>query len=808
MQKLVFINGAGETIDLTSGDFGITEWEGFSGADLNIQSQQVPFQDGAVFLDALIEQRELSVTVAMNAKGDLDKRYRLRRQMISILNPKHGEGLLIYTDNYLSKQIHVIPQIPLFETNNSNDAGTPKVSCSFTACNPYWEDLEEISVFISGLNTVVNNGDVPAQVEIIIPAGSINPSIANRRNQKQIKLQGTYDDSVDINTNLGSKSVKSELTEFKWVAGGDFNDMAFGVNKYVYIGSHLVVEDYLSGEVKAFTLEFLRSQNYLMNRIIYAGGKFVIVGNHGSIFTSSDGVDWYGQLFAFTMLKDLYDVIYANNEYVYVGADGTIIKGVTLEYSGVSVALKGVEFGNNLYVVVGNSGTILTSSDGTNWTLRTSGVNTNLNDLLYNNNLYVAVGNSGTILTSSDGTTWTSQTSGYTNNLKRICFDNDLYIAVGEGGTILTSPDAITWTKRTSGVNTALNSVKQYNNLFYAVGNSGLVLTSNEGINWTGNVIIGDSLNTIGFGNNLYVAGGTNGTILTSPDGRNWTKRPIGGISNYTIGGVVFGNNLYIAVAVIPYGINYYILTSSDGITWTTKYISSLVGSLVDVIFENNLFVAVGDNGDIHTSSDGITWTRRTSGTSVALSKTTFGNNLYVVVGNSGTILTSTDAVTWTSRTSGSSNTLYGVAFGNDLFVAVGTGGTILTSTDGINWTSRTSGVEKDIYDITFGNDVFIATGENGLVLISTDGINWTDRNSGIVDALYEIAFGNDLFVAVGENGIILNSYVSQTLNLISDLSQDSDMTFNLEIGNNDILYSTENNKSATLKYRQRYIGV
>ena len=66
MQKLVFTNGGGQTIDLTSGNFGITNWEGLSGVGLNIQTQQVPFQDGGVFLDALMEARErVSLTVAI-----------------------------------------------------------------------------------------------------------------------------------------------------------------------------------------------------------------------------------------------------------------------------------------------------------------------------------------------------------------------------------------------------------------------------------------------------------------------------------------------------------------------------------------------------------------------------------------------------------------------------------------------------------------------------------------------------------------------------------------------------------------------
>ena len=129
MQKLVWQNANGDSIDLTSGNYGITQWEGFSNTSLNIQSQQVPFQDGAVFLDALLNQRELSVTLKMQDNGNLKERYRMRRELIHILNPKLGEGYLIYTNDFISKRIKCVAQVPLFETHNSDTRGTPKQVC-------------------------------------------------------------------------------------------------------------------------------------------------------------------------------------------------------------------------------------------------------------------------------------------------------------------------------------------------------------------------------------------------------------------------------------------------------------------------------------------------------------------------------------------------------------------------------------------------------------------------------------------------------------------------------------------------------
>lgn len=216
MQKLVWKLNDRE-IDLTSGDFGITEWNGFSSADLNIQSQQVPFQDGSVFLDALISERELSVTLAMNDNGDLEIRYRLRRELIAGLNPKLGEGYLIYTNDFMSKRIKCIAKLPLFPTKNSNTRGTPKASLSWTACSPYWEDLEETEV---GLNYVketmiYNEGDVPATMELeLLLKNAKSVEITNNENSLlKLENQAGLPNKININTGVGQKSV-TEFTGF------------------------------------------------------------------------------------------------------------------------------------------------------------------------------------------------------------------------------------------------------------------------------------------------------------------------------------------------------------------------------------------------------------------------------------------------------------------------------------------------------------------------------------------------------------------------------------------------------------------
>ena len=210
MQKLIFKNAEGTELDFTSGLLGITEWEGFSADDLNIQSQQVPFQDGGVFLDALLGERILSVTVAMNDGNNLETRYRLRRQMISALNPKLGEGVLIYTNDFLTKQIHCIPQLPVFENHNSNDSGTPKASCSFNACNPYWEDVDYTEInLLGGQRTAIEiEGDVCSPVDIDYSGFASTFIIDNLTTGKSIELKDIGSNRrIDISTYVGKKSV-------------------------------------------------------------------------------------------------------------------------------------------------------------------------------------------------------------------------------------------------------------------------------------------------------------------------------------------------------------------------------------------------------------------------------------------------------------------------------------------------------------------------------------------------------------------------------------------------------------------------
>ena len=787
MQKLVWQNANGETIDLTSGSYGITEWEGFSNASLNIQSQQVPFQDGAVFLDALIEPRELSVTLKMQDNNNLELRYQLRRELIHKLNPKLGEGYLIYTNDFISKRIKCVAQIPLFETHNSNDSGTPKASLSWVANEPYWEDLgdTEITFQIGEQPIITNDGDIPCQIEMDwFTNYAKNPSVTNATKNQKIQFDGDLTSSLKISTKVGEKAVLSEDILFKiGTSSLTFSKIAYSEKLKLFVsacGWVVKSRNAIDWELCTATGSF--------NGIVWADNLniFVIVGANGTIMTSPDGTTW------------------------------------TSRTSGVSNNLISVTYSKelNLFIAVGVSGTILTSPDGENWTSRTSGVSAQLRDVVYSDelNLFVVIGFSGTILTSLDGTTWTSRTSGVSTYLYGISYSDslNLFIVSGYNSTILTSPDGMTWTSVSMGISNIDIEKIIYSDKYkiYIAICEAYIYISKDFVSWVRKVYK-SSLETfidIIYCNDLnkFIVVGNQGTVLSSSNGEDWTF--IRNSTEYIEGiyAIAYSDEIFVALF---YG---GVVTSSDGMNWTRTGNNSMP-YMNDVTYskELNLFIAVGNSGTILTSSDGTTWTSVTSGISQNLLGVCYSSkrSLFVAVGSSGKILTSSNGTTWTSRTSGTTESLNSVAYIENykLFFVVGLSGTIITSPNGTTWTNVNSGVTVGLQGIAYSPRMrmFIITSESNNILVSFDGKNWSTKRLNIYS--YAIIYSKkiDKFIIGCFTGALMYSEYTPEENLISKLSSDSDVGMNLAIGDNHFIGNyDEGSLTILVKYRQKYIGV
>src|SRR5579864_7642238 len=127
-----------------------------------------------------------------------------------------------------------------------------------------------------------------------------------------------------------------------------------------------------------WTLQKSGTTTYLLS-ITWSGSQFVIVGNSGTILTSSTAVNWDTQNAGTT--KTLYSVTWAKSQ----------------------------------FVAVGEAGTILTSPDGSQWKSQNSLTTNDLYNIIWTGSQLVAVGDAGTILTSPDGINWTHQGTATTN---------------------------------------------------------------------------------------------------------------------------------------------------------------------------------------------------------------------------------------------------------------------------------------------------------------------------------------------------------------------------------------------------------
>ena len=188
--------------------------------------------------------------------------------------------------------------------------------------------------------------------------------------------------------------------------------------------------------------------------------------------------------------------------------------------------------------------------------------------------------------------------------------------------------------------------------------------------------------------------------------------------------------------------LNYVSTSSTASITRPTGY----TGQYRSVIWDNEKFVAVGEDGAIHTSTNGTTWTAQTSGTTEVLkdirwNKWAIGERgvpEYVVVGNNGTVLWSNNAETWYSVTSGTTNNFQAIAYNGTRYVAVGAQGVVRYSDNVKTWNAGTSGTGVSLRDVIYNDDCdkFIAVGPSGVIIESSDGVTWSAQESGTSEDL------------------------------------------------------------------------
>lgn len=279
-----------------------------------------------------------------------------------------------------------------------------------------------------------------------------------------------------------TSSTGASLTERINSPSNQFNSFAYLNNNYVIVGELGAI--YTSTDAYSWTS---RSSGVTatLNDVAFGASTYVAVGNSGAVRTSTNLTTWTGVTVG---TQNINGIVFANSVFVHVAA-GKIrssTNGTTwTDRLTIGNIFYGVAFGGNKFIAVGELGAIYDGgSAGTTWTARTSGTTSNLNHVTHDGTQFIAVGAGGVVVTSTDGITWAAATSPAAVNLLGNAYSPEfgVYVAVGAGGVIY-STTAITgltttWTTRTSGITTNINCVNWTGIQFGAVGDSGKILLS------------------------------------------------------------------------------------------------------------------------------------------------------------------------------------------------------------------------------------------------------------------------------------------------------------------------------------------
>ncbi|MET3504935.1 phage tail family protein [Halalkalibacter oceani] len=215
-------------LDDPSSIYRVVRITGLSSPDADLQMQSAPYQDGATFIGANFETRDVSLLFSFDGISPQHVQ-ECRRQISRVFNPKDGMGELTLVDQ--NKTILAVPRKVIYNDDSHNLwPNRQRVLVEFECPNPFLLDNyisgEQMAYLMGGLKfplvlptqfahrgyqrTFTNVGDVPTPVEIEFKGPAQNPTIYNRTTGEYITVNRELgaDDILLINTAFGQKRVE------------------------------------------------------------------------------------------------------------------------------------------------------------------------------------------------------------------------------------------------------------------------------------------------------------------------------------------------------------------------------------------------------------------------------------------------------------------------------------------------------------------------------------------------------------------------------------------------------------------------
>ncbi|GAA0381857.1 InlB B-repeat-containing protein [Bacillus horti] len=176
------------------------------------------------------------------------------------------------------------------------------------------------------------------------------------------------------------------LLSIRSVVYGDAGYVAVGDNGHKYFS--------VDGESWSYTGQGIEVENRIhFYSVVFSEGQYITVGTEGAIHASTDGVNWIER--EVLSSKILTRVSYLNNQFHVVGLgtyltspNGTDWYEQPLPTEVEFTVFYDIEYGSNQYIIVGANGTVITSQDGEDWNVEDSGVSYLFTDAIYVNDVF------------------------------------------------------------------------------------------------------------------------------------------------------------------------------------------------------------------------------------------------------------------------------------------------------------------------------------------------------------------------------------------------------------------------------------
>ena len=560
------------------------------------------------------------------------------------------------------------------------------------------------------------------------------------------------------------------------LGSNNWTSICYANNTFVAIGYSGYVSTSQDGTTWDTPVQSLGNNKWYS--ITHDGTSFVALGETGYLSTSTDGVTWSTPAQNSSLGSHSWKgITYGDGKYVTVSHTANYAQvGISSDLSTWTIYQEdnlkssysriGIAYGNGLFMVLDGHGGVSTSKDGQHWSKLYN------DDKLVNGSTWACLNYANDKFLVMATTYYKSYSDGEAlNNIilmpsaSSVSFGSELPVtSKGVYNYVNGSYQA----KLSSG--SGISNTDLGNNIVSVECDNTVTPLSNNPV--SGSAVytaLQDKQDTLNFVNNLYTVSETSYSgdydlnnvqefQIIDPMDPQW-----GQFSSCQWHNIKYLNNMYIACG--EFGI---LATSSDLQTWTIQQITDQgqpIGTINSVEYHSGTYVVVSNSmGIVATSSNLSTWTVQSLSPTHGQSfngtwyDVVYGNNMYVLVGDTGNIATTTDLSNWSYyKMQQIMDDLKSIVYANSTFVIAANYNTI-TSSDGSNWTENTNvynnGVFSDYICYNSDDNKFLVVC-NQYICESSDGAIWNDITYvlGLPYSQMIMCYNNGTYFGINEYG-------------------------------------------------------